>query len=242
MAEDIRGQMATGVLRPGDALPPESSLIEEFDVARPTIREALRILESDGLVTVRRGASGGARVREPDVNSLARRAGLHLQIRGAQIGDLMTALRVIQPGAVALAATAATPAQLAELRAQIEKVAACTSADTFADEATQFSNVLMQASGNDALAFLSTLLNRLVRVEADEYMNESTDGRSTVDDEFRGWCVDQYERLVDLIEAGQADKAEELWRTHLQLVARDVDETLALAVYRRGSRRTRRAG
>ena len=57
VAEAIRARIATGALRPGDMLPSERSLLDEFGVARPTMREALRILESDGLVSVRRGVN-----------------------------------------------------------------------------------------------------------------------------------------------------------------------------------------
>src|SRR5260221_14469516 len=55
VAEDIRAQIATGRLQAGDRLPSETSLLQVYDVARSTMREALRILESDRLVVVERG-------------------------------------------------------------------------------------------------------------------------------------------------------------------------------------------
>src|SRR3546814_12149929 len=62
-----------------------SHLIAEFEVSRPTIREAVRILESEGLVTVARGARGGARVSSPNYEMVARAAGITLQSQGVTI-------------------------------------------------------------------------------------------------------------------------------------------------------------
>src|SRR4051794_8165047 len=58
VARRIRRQIVTGELKEGDALPPESQLMADFTISRPTLREAFRILESEALITVRRGARG----------------------------------------------------------------------------------------------------------------------------------------------------------------------------------------
>jgi len=55
----IRRQITGGELKEGDNLPPEAQIIEEFAVSRPTLREAFRILESEKLISVSRGARGG---------------------------------------------------------------------------------------------------------------------------------------------------------------------------------------
>src|SRR3546814_10423999 len=75
VARQIRNAIIRGELVDGDTLPAESHLIAEFEVSRPTIREAVRILESEGLVTVARGARGGARVSSPNYEMVARAAG-----------------------------------------------------------------------------------------------------------------------------------------------------------------------
>jgi DNA-binding FadR family transcriptional regulator len=232
VAEQIRARIATGAIEPGAMLPPESALLDEFGVARPTMREALRILQSDGLVKVRRGANGGAQITEPDIATLARRAGLHLQLKGVHMSDLMAAVRVVQPGAVALAALAATPAQVRQLRLHVERVAVAEDVDALTDEATEFLNALMQASGNQTLALISTLLNRIFHVEARAYVDEhAPEYAGDVEDDFRSWCVEQYSHLVDLIEAGEAAKAEAFWTRHLHVMPPDVDATLSLTVY-----------
>lgn len=232
VAEQIRARIATGSLRPGDMLPSETALLAEFGVARPTMREALRILESDGLVTVMRGVNGGAQVRQPDVTTLARRTGLYLQMQDVHIGDLMIALQVLQPGAVALAAAAATPEDIATLRTQIDAVAATTDVNEFTDEATAFLHGLVQACGNRTLGLLSALLHQLVQVEARALTGSYPPERgSEIDAEFKAWCLDQYRQLVDHIEAGDAEAAQELWARHLERMPPAIDSGSVLTVY-----------
>ena len=60
VATQLRNQIVRGDLREGDALPPEAALMAQFGVSRPTLREAFRVLESEALISVRRGARGGA--------------------------------------------------------------------------------------------------------------------------------------------------------------------------------------
>src|ERR1700737_3860241 len=83
VAAQLRRQIVLGQLKEGDQLPSESVLMEQFGVSRPTLREAFRILEAEGAITVRRGVRGGARVQVPDTNGAAPHIGLPLQDRGA---------------------------------------------------------------------------------------------------------------------------------------------------------------
>jgi DNA-binding FadR family transcriptional regulator len=95
VAGHIRRQIVLGQLKEDDALAPESVLMEEFAISRPTLREAFRILESEGLITVRRGARGGARVQEPSEDAAARYAGLVLQHRGAILDEVLDARLIV---------------------------------------------------------------------------------------------------------------------------------------------------
>jgi len=88
VAKQIRNAIIRGELRDGDTLPAEAHLIAEFSVSRPTIREAVRILESEGLVEVARGARGGARISSPNYEMIQRAAGITLQAQQVTIGDL----------------------------------------------------------------------------------------------------------------------------------------------------------
>ena len=72
IVDQIRLLMRQGQLQPGDRLPAERELCEHFGVSRVTVREALRVLEANGLVEIRVGARGGAFVRSPSMDPSAR--------------------------------------------------------------------------------------------------------------------------------------------------------------------------
>src|SRR4029450_10781895 len=82
VAAELRRQIVTGRLKPGDKLHPENVLTAEFEISRPTLREALRLLESESLITISRGKHGGARVSSIDLGSAARQVGVFLQLQG----------------------------------------------------------------------------------------------------------------------------------------------------------------
>jgi DNA-binding FadR family transcriptional regulator len=214
VAEQIRAQIATGALKPGDMLPSETALLEIYAVARPTMREALRILESDGLVSILRGINGGAQVREPDIATLARRAGLHLQLRGTHLEALTEAQRLIQPGAAALAAARRDPDDLSRLRACVAAIARCDDLETYADLAADFLRLLLEASGNQILSLFSGLIDQLLHDELRQWLVTHAQDKKS---ELLDFAVSQYGELIDLIASGDADGAEVFWREHLRI-------------------------
>ena len=82
VAGTLRRMVVDGQLIDGDFLPNEAELMTHFGVSRPTLREAVRVLESERLVEVRRGSRTGARVRVPGPEIVARPAGLLLELSG----------------------------------------------------------------------------------------------------------------------------------------------------------------
>src|SRR3954469_23872896 len=94
VAQRLRRQIVRGELTEGDALPSEAELMTQFGVSRPTLREAFRVLESEGLIRVRRGAHGGARVQTPNGDIAARYAGLVLEFRGTTLEDVYDARNI----------------------------------------------------------------------------------------------------------------------------------------------------
>src|SRR5947208_13352687 len=88
VADHLRRQIVRGVLPEGRSLPPEEQLLAEFGVSGPTLRAAYRVLESEGLVSVHRGARGGATVHRPTIAVASRYVGVLLQADGTTLADL----------------------------------------------------------------------------------------------------------------------------------------------------------
>src|SRR5271169_443317 len=116
VADTLRRMIVDGQLKDGDFLPYEADLMAHFQVSRPTLREAVRVLESDRLVEVRRGSRTGAKVRVPGPEVVARPAALLLAISGTTLADVMTARMGIEPYAARLLAENGTATAHRELR------------------------------------------------------------------------------------------------------------------------------
>ena len=104
VADELRRQIIDGELADGDLLPRQEVLVEQFNVSLVSLREALRILETEGLVSVRRGNRGGAVVHAPAKTSAAYMLGLLLQSESVEVADLGMALQELEPACAALAA------------------------------------------------------------------------------------------------------------------------------------------
>jgi GntR family transcriptional regulator, transcriptional repressor for pyruvate dehydrogenase complex len=120
IADELRSLIVSGELTEGDSLGREPDLVERFGVSRPSLREALRILEAEGLITVVRGVLGGVIVHEPNESMTARTAALLLQARNVTVGDVHQARSVIEPAAVRILAASARRKSVDELRALVE--------------------------------------------------------------------------------------------------------------------------
>ncbi len=212
LADRLRSEIANGVYLPGQFLPPETLLMAHYGVGRPSMREALRILESDGLIRIVRGASGGVEVLALDPQALARRAGLYLQLHGADLADIRVARDLIDPGAVRLAAVRHDVDDVSRLRGIIGLVRVCRSGQAFGEMAADFVESLLVASGNRTLALFAVMIDRLMRQEFHRFIDvDDGDWASGVKGE---WFADQWTVVVDRIEAGDAEGAERAWAQH----------------------------
>ncbi len=128
VAATFRRRIANGELAVGDRLPTEDELIQAFGIARTTLREALRILESQGLIHIRRGRGGGATVTMPDLVRLAEPLAVVLQLRKTTTADLDAARVLIEPHLAAKLALHHTDEDLAALRAVLAKASAAAEA------------------------------------------------------------------------------------------------------------------
>ena len=219
IADELRNLIVTGELSEGDSLGHEPDLVERFGVSRPSLREALRILEAEGLITVVRGVLGGVVVHEPDQRMTARTAALVLQARNVPLADVFDARGLLEPSAVrAVAASRGRRTAAAELgRLVDEEEAVLADPEAFGRANARFHERLVALAGNQTLSIVAEMLNEIV---ARAVTAVSQDGASSdsVPTQRRG--IKSQRRLVELIEAGSVTEAEEHWRRHMAVVGR----------------------
>lgn len=201
-----------GQLKDGDFLPNEAELMAHFGVSRPTLREAVRVLESERLVEVRRGSRTGARVRVPGPEIVARPAGLLLELSGATIADLLTAKSGIEPMAARLLAESGSPEAFDELERMLEELAADSHKSSRLAEATGLFHLrVVQLSGNATLSIVAGMLHEITVRHTAFVFNE----RRPVSKADYDTLLRSYRKLMQFLRAGDAVGAEAHWRKHL---------------------------
>jgi GntR family transcriptional repressor for pyruvate dehydrogenase complex len=219
IADELRRMIVSGELSEGDSLGREPDLVERFGVSRPSLREALRILEAEGLITVVRGVLGGVVVHEPDRRTTARTAALVLQARNVSLADVYEARTWLEPVAVrAVAAARGRKAAAAELRELIhEQEDVVDDPEAFGRANARFHEHLVELAGNQTLTIVAEMLSEVV-ARAVTAVSQSDPERDSAATRRRG--IRSQERLADLVEAGEAAEAEEHWRKHMTVVGK----------------------
>ncbi|MDA4105922.1 GntR family transcriptional regulator [Mycobacterium holsaticum DSM 44478] len=218
VAGTLRRMVVDGQLKEGDFLPNEAELMAHFGVSRPTLREAVRVLESERLVEVRRGSRTGARVRVPGPEIVARPAGLLLELSGATIADVSVARSGIEPMAARLLAEVGTAADFEELEKMLaDDIPAGWQSDRFAETTQAFHLRLVQLSGNATLAIIAGMLHEItVRHTAFVFK----EGRPVSKADYEK-LMRSYRKLMQILRSRDGAAAESHWRKHLD-VAREL--------------------
>jgi DNA-binding FadR family transcriptional regulator len=221
VAGQIRNAIIRGEIKDGDSLPAEMQLISTFAVSRPTIREAIRILESENLITVSRGARGGALVRGPVTELSARALGVTLQARNVTLRDVYEARALFEPVGARLAAeNRAREKSVALLREQISRERSLLAdRPTLASAMAEFHTLLVAQSGNKTLMLIAEALHSVVEKHNSLVYRDSRFESPDFLAKRAQVGLRSQERLVDLIEAGDGPAAEDHWRKHMSKTA-----------------------
>ncbi len=213
VAGEVRARVIRGELSEGDTLPSEAEFATQLGIARPTLREALRILESEGLVEIRRGAGSRPVIRAPRRRRAAYQLGFLLQLDGTTLADVHAARAELLSTAARLAAMHADVGQVQKLRDAADALgAAVEDRRQFLRAGVEFNAQLLESCGNDTLAMLGQVLGDLI-----EHHHEALE-------EGDWWAGDVAQRaraakvaatLVDKIGRHQASAAERLWREQM---------------------------
>lgn len=218
IADDLRRQIITNQLR--DELPREELLLDRFGVSRPSLREALRILETEGLVQVRRGKVGGATVRRPTAESAAYHLGLVMQSEGAQLSDLAAARLVIEPACTEIAALneghEAIAEELETLIAENEGLLDAASQD-FTASAQRFHQTIVRRCGNLTLSLLAGSLEAVWNIQEQNWAQEAGAADSYPGRDLREEVIKAHRAIARRIGKGDGASAGRAMRAHLEV-------------------------
>lgn len=212
IARDLVSHIVRNGLPQGTMLPTEREMVEAFGVGRTTLREALRLLETRGVITIRSGPRGGPVVRRPQPSDLSEALTLILEFEEASLADVLEAREVIEPMVARLAAERMTADSAQGLQdivdAMLENL---HNHQRFLRENQRFHNAISQYSANTVLRVFSETLKWIA--------DGSTLGISYTPARRRA-VAEAHQRIVDAIVAGDGAQAEACMRSHLDKASR----------------------
>jgi DNA-binding FadR family transcriptional regulator len=196
-------------------LPREQELGAQLGVSRPTLREALRVLETESLIRPRRGSREGAEVTAPNVESAARYVGYLLQYRGTTLEDLARTRLMLEPPLMGQLAATRDPAVIAQLRDALDQEeAALAASGEFRPSKARFHELACDLAGIETMAIFVRQLNWVV-----DRLNEQH--RATPNPNRRRHAARAHRahtHLMKLVESGDAEGAQEFWREHVAAI------------------------
>jgi DNA-binding FadR family transcriptional regulator len=212
IARELANEIIKRDLPEGTTLSPEKDMIERYGVGRTTLREALRLLETRGVLTIRVGPRGGPVVRRPKASDLSDALTLILQFEGASLLDVFQANRAVQPMVASLAATRITDSEISELTSVLDRMKdALDDADELAAQTERFQRVIDNAAGSVTL---------LVLAEAVRVISYSTIADVAFPAEQGRERCQHFSRLLSALQQHDSGGAEQEVRQYLDATGR----------------------
>lgn len=214
----IKESIFAGDLRPGHALPPEKELAGQFKVSRITVRDALRVLESQGLIQIKVGARGGAFVARPSTVAASESLTNMLRLNQATLRDLVEARILVEPHVASIAAQRATHQDLRAMEEAIDAARGARAAGDryFIPSSVAFHLALAEAAKNPVLLFAVNSFRAL--------FHEALAALLPADD-MADRAIADHQRILDSIRARDAERARDLMHEHLSYFATRVGGT-----------------
>ena len=208
IVHQIKNNIFEGRLGPGDRLPSEKELIEQFGVSRITVRDAMRVLESQGLVEIKVGAGGGAFVSTPGSGPITQVLTDMLRLHGISTSELVEARLVIETSIVTFAAERATPEDIECMRKAIAEARASRAAGEprFTPHSINFHIALAKAARNQVLFFTVSSFRTPFYETLEKLLP---------DDRMADRAIDDHQKLLDAITAHDAESGCQVMKEHL---------------------------
>ena len=219
VANIIRRRIFQGAYSETGVIPKLDQLRAEFQVSPVTLREALRILETEKLITVRRGNVGGAVVQMPDAASAAYALGLAMEASSVTVKDLAAALLTTEPACARLCAeredrAGAVVPILQALNDQA--VVVISESLEFTRAARRFHEAVPELCGNGTLRIVTHALDALWSAQEEQWVHGMSESGHEPDVSSRHEVVAVHDRLIKAISDGKPDRADQLSRIHLE--------------------------
>lgn len=215
VAEAIKDWVVERNMQRGDRLPGEAALIERFGMAKGTIREAMRILEAQGLVETRTGPGGGSFVGEVSADRAKALLANYFYFQDLSVADIYQLRRVLEPELAASLAGRLTEAQLAELEAVVAQYPdPARSAEEERDQhvaSLAFHRTLAHFSGNALLAFVVSFMARIL-TDLTVYRRLYDPPNRELHDKGVAYQID----LIAALRDGRAEDARTIMRAHME--------------------------
>jgi GntR family transcriptional repressor for pyruvate dehydrogenase complex len=207
----VEEAILTGVLPPGDRLPSERDLVVQFGVSRATVREALRVLESAGLISSRPGDPNGAMVLAMSTANLSRSMSIIARRERLELADLLQFRMFIESSVCELAACVRTDGQLVAIRHALDRMRASMDEgfDAFSQADLDFHLSIAAATDNPLLQACGEVILGLVRTMVRDKLAEAPDTRAQMAE-----SLDRHELVLAAIEDGDTHRAAHLARIH----------------------------
>lgn len=211
LARELRRQILSGALEPGQPLPAERDLVSQTGLSRGSVREALRILEAESLVKTKPGRFGGSVAHRPGDESLSKSISLFVHGRGITLMDLLQTREAVEPSLAALAAQNRSEDELrhlVEVTARVEQ--AIDDTPRFLQENVNWHCAIAAASHNELLrSFMQSISSMVYKATAIE--NFATE-------EVRKTVIKAHRRILEGIKGKDPDLARTRMARHLAAV------------------------
>nr|WP_245190352.1 FCD domain-containing protein [Leucobacter exalbidus] len=207
VAQRIVKEITEAGKQPGDRLDPEHIMLETYGIGRGTLRESLRILELQGVISLKPGSGGGPIVQKPDSSVLASSLTLLLHYEKRPFASVVETRTVLEPAMAKFAAENASPDQLEALRLNVETVEAHLDDDVYYHrENERFHAILAEASGNSIFQYLIAAMLGIL---------DGTTVGVTYPREVKELSNKIHRDIYDAIANRDGVRAEKLMRSHL---------------------------
>lgn len=210
----IEDQILSGALRVGDALPAERDLATRLEVSRPAVREALRVLEAQGVVSSASGSGprAGTFVNAMPAESLTHFLRLHIALSNFEFPEIVEARVILERSSVALAARDAAADRLAPVREALAAMdAAAGDREAFNDADTAFHVAIAEAGENRLVTTMTVAIRNALRAGILDAFREVEDWPGLTDA-----LQAEHRAILAAIEAGDTVRAEALTEAHIR--------------------------